>query len=132
MSIEGRLVSPLRRGGTTSQDLGALAGNEYSFVDTQYNTNRECRMKLVCNSSTITLKGTKLVRWQACVHFPTGVQGAGASPFGTCVNGYTIGIASAWAGVTDDLLPSTGCVAASFFLIRVRGPHMYTTSSVAG
>jgi len=116
--MEGRLVSPLKRGTSTDQDLSALAGNEYDFVDTQFNTNRLCRMVLVKNGSTIALAARKLVRWKT------------SGDYHTVVDGYTKVEAEDWAGVTDDLLSATVPVN-SYFYIGVKGPFLVLTPATA-
>lgn len=130
--MEGRLVCPLKRGGSvlhSSANLAGIVGNEYLFVDGDYGTNRFQVMKLVYNASTITVKAKKLVRYKLSA---TSLSSGESLPYGTTVDGYTIGVAEAFAGVTDDKLDTNGAAAASYFLIHVRGPALCTTSAVSG
>ena len=115
--MEGRLVLPFKRGTSTSQDLSAIAGNEYTEVDKDYGTNREVRLRLVQNDSTIVLAPKKLVRWKKSGTYQTEVDGY------TTVNGETI------AGAVDDKIASGTTVAVSnYFYIVVAGPCMCLTA----
>ena len=120
MSIEGRIVLPFKRGTSTAQDLSALIGNEYSAVDKDYLTNREIRLRLVKNGSTLALAPKKCVRFQK------------SGTYQTVVDGYTAVNAEVIAGVVDDQIPSGSTVAvSSYFYVVVNGPSLCLTADTA-
>jgi hypothetical protein len=119
-----RLTLPFPRGKSSAEDHSHLVGTVYTFLDTQFNTNREIKIKLVKNSSTIALAPRKLVRWKT------------SGDYQTEVDGYTRLEAEHAAGAVDDLIPSgTTVPVSSYFYIVTEGPalcQLPETASEAG
>jgi hypothetical protein len=100
---------------TSSTDGAGLLGQEFIVEDkdpsdpTKKRSNRLVHLKVVRNSSGITLLPKRLARYKAAT-------------VNTEVDGYPAAVATWFAGVIDEFLPSAGVATNEVFYIVTKGP----------
>lgn len=107
-------------GGTGATDAAHLLGQEWIVEDkdpsdaTKKRSNRLVHLKAVRNSSGIALLPKRLARYKAAT-------------VNTEVDGYPAAVATYFAGVVDEFLPSAGVANTDVFYIVTKGPSLCLT-----